>query len=504
MPRIAAEQIPEPPLLHNFTKQFFLDYHHSRTNGCANRSSTMEGTMNLDREKSPLPWTVAFQKRFSTALKMAFVAVLTLLLLIPLAMVRSVLEERLARRDKAVNEITSTWGKEQVLTGPVLIIPYTSDQETWEEVVIDGRRERAERIQSLRRQAYFMPSVFKADGRIRPERRHRGIYETVVYRGTLNLSGSFARPSFEEWNVDPARILWNEAEVALAVTDLRGAQGPLEITLAGRVAPMRPGSRLPAFENAVHARIEGLGAATDAIPFTMSLDFNGSRSLRFAPVGVNNDVTIRSTWPDPSFQGAFLPSERSVSREGFSARWQVSYYGRSYPQQWTDLAPVGADAFAASLFGVDLVPVMDSYRYVERSIKYGILFIALLFTAFFLFEILSAARIHPFQYTLVGIALCLFYLGLLALSEVTSFGSAYWIGAALATLMIALYSGKTLRCVRAGALVAAGLVLVYAFLFVILRLQDYALLVGTLGLFLLLGVVMFVTRNIDWYARDSQ
>ena len=124
--------------------------------------------MNLDREKSPLPWTVAFQKRFSTALKMAFVAVLTLLLLIPLAMVRSVLEERLARRDKAVNEITSTWGKEQVLTGPVLIIPYTSDQETWEEVVIDGRRERAERIQSLRRQALFHALVFKADGRIRP------------------------------------------------------------------------------------------------------------------------------------------------------------------------------------------------------------------------------------------------------------------------------------------------------------------------------------------------
>jgi inner membrane protein len=464
----------------------------------------MEDWMNLDTERTPLPRTVPLQRRFATVLKMASIAVLTLLLLIPLAMVRSVLEERLARREAAVNEITSTWGKEQVLTGPVLIIPYTSEQKTWEEQVIDGRRERVERIKSLRGQAYFLPSVFKAEGRIRPDRRHRGIYETVVYRGSLNLSGSFARPSFEEWDVDPARILWDEAEVALAVTDLRGAQGSLEITLAGRVAPMRPGSRLPAYENGIHARIEGLSAETDTLPFAMSLDFNGSRSLRFAPVGVNNDVTIRSNWPDPSFQGAFLPSERSVNPDGFSARWQVSYYGRSYPQQWTDRTPVGADAFAASLFGVDLVPAMDSYRYVERSIKYGILFIALLFTAFFLFEILSAARIHPFQYTLVGIALCLFYLGLLALSEVTSFGTAYWIGAALAALMIALYSGKALRSVRVGALVAAGLVLIYAFLFVILRLQDYALLVGALGLFLLLGIVMFVTRNIDWYARDGR
>jgi inner membrane protein len=465
---------------------------------------TLEDTMNLNTEKSPLPRTAALQSRFSTALKMASIALLILFLLIPLAMVRSVLEERLARRDAAVDEITSTWGKEQVVTGPVLIVPYTFDQKSWEEQVIEGRRERVERIQSLRGQAYFLPSELKVDGQIRPEPRHRGIYETVVYSGTLDLSGSFARPSFEEWDVAPARILWDEAEVALAVTDLRGTRESLRITLAGRAAPMRPGSRLAAFENGIHARIQGLGAATDTIPFAMSLGLNGSRGLRFAPVGVNNDVTIRSTWPDPSFQGAFLPAERTVNRDGFSARWQVSYYGRSYPQQWTDRTPVEAAGFAASLFGVDLVPAIDSYRYVERSLKYGILFIALLFAAFFLFEILSSARIHPFQYTLVGIALCLFYLGLLALSEVTSFAAAYWIGAALASLMISLYSGKVLHRARAGALVAAGLALIYAFLFVILRLQDYSLLVGALGLFLLLGVVMFVTRNIDWYERDGR
>jgi inner membrane protein len=235
----------------------------------------------------------------------------------------------------------------------------------------------------------------------------------------------------------------------------------------------------------------------------MPVTLNGSRSIRFAPVGVNNDVRLTSTWPDPSFQGAFLPIDRKVGPEGFSAHWQASYYGRSYPQQWTDGAPLNSGSFTSSLFGVDLVPVLDSYRHVERATKYGILIIALLFTAFFLFEVLSAVRIHPFQYTLVGIALCLFYLGLLALSEVTSFSIAYWTGAAVSSLMIALYSIKALQSGRRACMVASGLALVYAFLFVILRLQDYALLVGTSGLFLVLAIVMYVTRNVDWYVRDN-
>jgi len=235
----------------------------------------------------------------------------------------------------------------------------------------------------------------------------------------------------------------------------------------------------------------------------MSLTLNGSRSLRFAPAGVNNDIRLVSTWPDPSFQGAFLPVERKIGPEGFNAHWKVSYYGRSYPQQWTDRNPVNSAGIAPSLFGVDLVPALDSYRHVERSIKYGVLFIVLLFAAFFLFEILSGVRIHPFQYALVGIALCLFYLGLLALSEVASFNAAYWTGALVASLLISLYSSKVLHSAARACLVAAGLAGVYAFLFVILRLQDYSLLVGTAGLFLVLAIVMFITRNIDWYARDG-
>ena len=267
--------------------------------------------------------------------------------------------------------------------------------------------------------------------------------------------------------------------------------------------PLKPGHKLGGFEGGVYARIKGLHDKAETIPFEMSLTLNGNCSLRLVPVGVNNDVQLASAWPDTSFQGAFLPIERRVGPDGFSAHWQVSYYGRSYPQQWTDKIPVNAAGAASSLFGADLVPTLDSYRHVERAIKYGVLFIAILFATFFLFEILSAVNIHPFQYALVGVALCLFYLGLLALSEVISFGMAYWIGAAAASLMISLYSAKILHSAGRACVVAGGLVVVYSFLYVILQLQDYSLLVGTAGLFLVLAIVMFATRNIDWYARDN-
>jgi inner membrane protein len=443
-------------------------------------------------------------KRFSTILKMAAIAILALLLLIPLAMVDAVLRERLARRDAAVSEIAATWGSQQVIAGPVLIVPYRYTQKSWTDQAVDGRVTRVETAESVRGRACFLPAALSIDGRLDPDRLHRGIYETVVYSGTLKVSGSFAKPSFDEWGVDPGMVLWNEAEIAMSVTDLRGARESVQVRLAGQPYSLTPGHPLKAFDSGISARVKGLDPSLETIPFDMALTLKGSRGLRVAPVGVNNDVRIASSWPDPSFQGAFLPAEREVGPDGFAAHWRVSYYGRSYPQQWTEQNAFDAKSVASSLFGVDLLPALDSYRHVERAIKYGILVIALVFTAFFLFEVLAPVRVHPFQYTLVGFALCLFYLGLLALSEVTSFATAYWSGAAASSLMIALYSAKVLESSGRAFAVAAGLAAVYAFLYVILRLQDLSLLVGTAGLFLVLAAVMYLTRNIDWYARDRE
>lgn len=271
--------------------------------------------------------------------------------------------------------------------------------------------------------AFFLPSTFKAEVNLAPDRLHRGIYESVVYGGTLHLSGIFGPPALEVLGIDPQRVRWDEAQFVLSVSDLRGTKEALSLSVGGVRVPLEPGSGLDGFAAGVHARVKGLTIPAEGMAFDITLNVNGSRGLRFAPVGAANDVGV---------------------------------------------------------------------------------VIALAFTAFFLFEVLAAVRIHPFQYTLVGAALCLFYLGLLALSEVLSFAAAYWTGAVASTLVIALYSVKALNGGWRAALAGAGLTAVYGFLYVVLRLQDYSLLVGTAGLFVVLVLVMYVTRGIDWYARDER
>ena len=450
----------------------------------------------------PLPvW-----KRHKTLLKMASLALLTLLLMIPLGLVDGVLNERMHRRNNATIEMASSWGGAQTVVGPVLTVPYKYRHMVRRETMVNGRLEWVEVEQTDVADAHFLPSSLRVEGTLDPSVLHRGIYEAVVYRGGLNVSGSFEAPVFAAWGVSPEDILWDSAYVSLSITDLRGAQEELLLTWGEKTLPLVPGTGLPGFTSGVRAVLAGVPRPGEKTDFSIKFSLNGSDGIRFAPLGARNEVNLTSPWPDPSFQGANLPIERDVSADGFKARWQASYYGRSYPQQWSSR---DASAFAQadvlrSSFGVDLIAVVDSYRHVERAIKYGVLFIVMVFAAFFLFELLAGLQIHSFQYTLVGAALCLFYLALLSLSEFLSFSVAYAAGATASTVMIALYCARILRSGKRASIVAAELGLIYGILFVILRLQDYSLLFGTAGLFATLGIVMFATRNIDWYARDEE
>ena len=262
---------------------------------------------------------------------------------------------------------------------------------------------------------------------------------------------------------------------------------------------MEPGSRLPGYEGGIFARIPMDQAPAGKMPFALQLALNGSHSMQFAPVGRQTTVRLESSWPDPKFQGAFLPLERSVSPDGFDATWSMSYYGRTFPQQWTGRDgsnPFEPQRIRASLFGVSLLSPVDHYRLVERSIKYGILFLVLVFTVFFLFEVRSGVRVHPVQYLLVGAALVLFFLLLLALSEMFAFGLAYAAGAAACTLLITCYSARALGGAGRALTVAAQLAVIYGLLYVILRQQDYALLLGSCGLFVMLAMVMYATRDV--------
>jgi len=452
----------------------------------------------------------SFLKRCATIFKMAAVVVLILLLLIPLNMVRSVLHERLARRNEAVANITSSWGRDQRLVGPILIVPFRYAVKSWkEQPTAGGRIEKVEVVDQVTANAYFLPTNLAITGDITPKQLHRGIYEAVVYTGKLEFAGQFARPDFAKLRIRADEVLWDDAIVAFAIPDLRGVKETLNLKWGEKTHTLLPGSKLGGFQSGVQpgvfANVGDVRGTEATIPFQLALSLNGSGGLSFAPLGSQTTVKLTSPWPDPSFFGMFLPAERQVTRDGFEAAWQISYYGRGFPERWTSQTPepcLTPGGVETSLFGVNFLASIDGYRNTVRAIKYGVLFIVLIFAAFFLFEMLAALRIHPFQYAIVGAALCLFYLGLLSLSEFIPFGLAYLASAGVTTLLICFHSAKMLKSGARTFIVAGLLAGIYGFLYVALQLQDYALLLGTGGLFAVLAVVIWLTRNIDWYTRD--
>lgn len=435
--------------------------------------------------------------------KLLVISSLVLLGLVPLFLIRDLLSERRVRHQEAIQNITSTWGRSQTVAGPVLVVPYYRYTKVWKEVPAAGKTERLETVEKELARACFLPEELTVTGDLQTQKLHRSIYEAVVYRSALEISGRFSPLSLADWKVAEADVLWNEAALMMSITDLRGANQTLWLRWGNERLELAPGSTFPGLGPVVQARPPGLATNTGPLSFQLTLNLNGSGALWFAPFGLQNRVRLTSLFPDPSFQGAFLPIRREVTANGFEADWEVSYYGRGYPQRWSDhdMDPLGGDALRSSLFGVAVVPAVDSYRLVERSIKYGILFLALVFSGFFLFEMWWLVRVHPVQYTLVGAALCLFYLALLSLSEVVSFGLAYWIGAGASIVLVAVYSAFLLRAATRAWLVAGGLGAIYGYMYIILRQQDYALLYGTAALFVVLAVAMYATRNINGHGK---
>ena len=456
----------------------------------------------------PLPkWQPSFGKRFRTIIKLLGVGVLVLLLLIPLGMITGVLNERLMRRNEAVADITSSWGREQNIVGPVLMIPYQYHFKTTKELPDKkGKMERREVEETALAWAYFLPESLNVTGDVQTQMLHRGIYDAAVFRAQVTVAGKFAPPDFAYFKIDIKDVQWKDALLAIAVTDLRGTREALMLDWGGTKRPMLPGSQVPGYTTGATA-ILALDKPIDTpVDFSIPLDVNGSGGIFFAPFGVQNETNLKSNWPDPGFRGAFLPADRSVRADGFDANWKISYYGRDYPQHWTSQAGnehFTTKAVSESLFGAEFLSILDAYRYVERSIKYGVLFLALVFTTFFLFEVTARQKIHPLQYLMVGAALCLFYLLLLSISEFRGFGLAYLIAAAVSTILITWYCRYFLGGGVRTLMIGAGLAGVYTFIYITLRQQDYALLMGAIALFILLAVVMYVTRKIDWYARDS-
>ncbi|OUD16237.1 cell envelope integrity protein CreD [Thioflexithrix psekupsensis] len=428
--------------------------------------------------------------RQSAFFKILVIGFLVMLLLIPLIMISSAVYERQSRYYSVKSEIGELFGYDQTIMGPVVTVPY---QRFW--------KDDKDKVHTDLHYAYFLPENLQIRGQLVPETRYRGIYEVVVYRTDLTVSGAFEPPNFGFWKtIQPEHILWDDAYLTIGISDTRGIREALTLNWNKKELPFLSGTRSSLFDKGLHVRLPDLEQLnTTNYEFSFKLNLNGHEQLAFSPVGKETIVELSSSWQDPSFAGSFLPVERVINETGFEARWQVSHLGRSYPQMWNTEMQDSVNLHQEQ-FNVNLRLPVDFYQKVERSIKYGILFILLTFTTFFLFEIFNPIRIHPLQYLMVGFALSIFYLLLLSISEHLNFSWAYLIASGATIGLIITYGQWVLQSRQRSLIMGGFLVGLYIYLYVLLHLQDYALLFGAIGLFVILALVMFITRRVDWYA----
>lgn len=432
----------------------------------------------------------------SSLARVAVIGLLVLTLLIPLAMIRGVIGDRLANSEYSRREIMRAWGERQTIGGPILVLPY-------KRVHISRHGERTFTFGD----AYFLPQELSIDAELVPEIRYRGLHEVPVYTAHTRISGSFAVPNTGNLGIDDAVIDWGRAYVALSITDARPIKNAPEVDWNGKRLRFESGGGqvsgiAPQITAPVGESLHEAAPDTD-LAFAIDLDISGTDSFNVLPFGDKTSVVIRSHWPSPSFVGGYLPETRRINEQGFTATWRVSSLGRTFPSRWTSGDP-GLGASDASAFGVDLFVPIGIYQLTTRATKYAVLFIGLTFVAYFMFEVVAGLRLHPLQYLLVGLANTLFYLLLLSLAEHTGFGIAYLVSVLASAGLITGYSLSILGTRKRAGLMMLVLGMLYGMLYMTLHAENYAMLAGSIALWVTLGLIMYLTRQIDWFSqRDS-
>lgn len=426
----------------------------------------------------------------SYVLKVIFVVVLLLFFLIPLRLIRFMVTERQARSWEAEQEIVNLWGGRQTIAGPFIYVPYKK--------IVYEKSDDGEIRREVISHFFITPETLSVDGNMESEIRKRGIYEIPVYQSVLNVSGSFTPYDLSALHIPEAHIFWDDARLVMELPDMRAVQAGTNVKWNGEVREFQSDvSETGIYANNLQSPLHK-GWEEGKNTFTVTVKLRGASSLFFVPFGKETDVYLTSDWGAPSFTGAFLPTTREIDEGGFSASWSVHALARNFPKIWK-AEDWSSAAVLNSAFGVELFEPVDLYMKVERSVKYGILFILLPFVAFFMFEVFSKKRIHILQYLMVGGANTIFYLLLLSLSEHIGFDFAYLASAAVTSALIVFYSGAVLATQRQGLVMLPIMVGLYTFLYTILKSEDYALLIGSVGLFVLMALVMIFTRKVDWH-----
>ena len=426
--------------------------------------------------------------------KVLGIGFLALLMLVPLGLVNGLVHEREGRAQEAVDQIAARWGSRQNLGGPVLVVPVRQAQRKGAALVTFETRE------------YLLPDQLSIRAELVPEVRRYGMYEAVVYLAQIRVEGRFLPEDLALLEGEGRQVQWSRAQLRVPVSDVRGIRRVSALHLEGRELAFGPdpGGVGDSAAISVPLGLDEAAAAPIGFVFGFELTLAGSEQLAVLPLARQTDVQMQSVWPNPGFDGAFLPATRTLDASGFKASWQVLDLNRPIARHWDEAeAEAGRLRLADSAFGVSLVQRVGAYQQNVRTGKYGVLFVALTFVVFFLFEVLRKLRVHPVQYLLVGAALCTFYVVLLALSEQIGFALAYLAAAAATIGLIGGYASVVLSARRAGFTLALLLGLVYALLYGLVQSEDYALLMGSLALLIAVAALMYLTRWVDWYAMGS-
>jgi inner membrane protein len=451
----------------------------------------------------------------SIMIKLISIGFLVLILLIPGAWIESLIFERQQRADEAINEVSSKWSASQTISGPVLVVPFVKRD------IIDKGKDGVE-ITEHTEKAFFLPELLNINGTVAPETRHRGIFDVVVYTTDLGLKSEFKYPDFKALNINEKDVMWKDAYLAFGITDLRGISENPTFKAGDSSLTAEPSSNLgistakstsdadytdytsSSYSNFSNSGIVARLGWTSKEDFrkdvTTNLSLKGSKSLSFVPAGKTTKVELSGNWKDPSFDGNFIPESHTITDEGFTANWNILHFNRPFAQQWVE----SGQHLSGSEFGVRLLVPVDQYQKSIRTAKYSALIILLTFIALFLVEITQKIRIHPFQYILIGAALTIYYTLLLSISEHLGYNNAYLVASGATVILVALYSTTFLNSSKLVVIFSILLVIFYAFIFVIIQEQDYALLIGSIGLFFIIAVLMYFSRKIRWYKTDDR
>jgi len=417
-------------------------------------------------------------------LKAALIFIMALALSIPTFFIMGLVKERQGRQKEAITDISNKWAGQQVVTAPILMIPYTETD-----------KDDKGNIVSLKRKAYFLADKSDIQSKIYPEKRHRGIYDVIVYRSEIVINGKFNPLTWQQLKIPAENILWNEAVVLFKVKDnVKGINEDVSVNWNGTNLVFNPQeSGLSHMEDAFAASVPfSMDEAGKEHLYSMKFSLNGSEQLLFTTTARENKLAMQSVWPDPSFTGIKIPDTRQVNDSGFSASWK--YMNRSVPLVWKDKVY----DLSSSVLGTDLLIPMDSYNKTERSVKYALLCIVLTFASFFLIETYYKKSLHLVQYGLAGLALVLFYTLLLSISEYIGFNPAYLISAVATIGLVMWFIGSIMKSSKLALFISFVLTVVYGYIFIIIQLQDYALLMGSVGLFIALAIIMYFSRKLQW------